>query len=75
MRDIVGGVADEALAVHLDRILAPIFYRLLLTGDEITDEYLWDLVVQLPSDPGHVMPSPPAVTSNGANPDPGRNPS
>jgi AcrR family transcriptional regulator len=48
VREIVGEASDDAVAEHLDRILGPIYYRLLLTGDEITDAYLWDLVVQLP---------------------------
>ncbi|MGH1505325.1 MAG: TetR/AcrR family transcriptional regulator [Acidimicrobiales bacterium] len=33
----------------LDRLFGPIYYRLLLTGMPITDEYLWDLVLQVPA--------------------------
>jgi len=32
----------------LDHVLGPIYYRLLLSGDPIDDEYLWDLVISLP---------------------------
>lgn len=33
---------------HLDHLLGPIYYRMLLTGEPITDEYLWELVTDLP---------------------------
>ncbi|MDH4279872.1 MAG: TetR/AcrR family transcriptional regulator [Acidimicrobiia bacterium] len=47
--DVIGSDATaEAVDRILDRLLAPIYYRLLLTGDDITDEYLWDLVASLP---------------------------
>jgi AcrR family transcriptional regulator len=32
----------------LDHVLGPIYYRLLLSGDPIDDEYLWDLIVEVP---------------------------
>lgn len=43
--------SDGEIAHILDRILAPIYYRLLLTGDPLDDEYLWDLVVEVPWSP------------------------
>ena len=39
---------DHEVEQTLDHLLGPVYYRLLLTGDEITDEYLWDLVVGIP---------------------------
>ena len=49
VREVVDDRTDDAeMAVLLDRLLGPIYYRLLLTGDEISDEYLWDLVDQIP---------------------------
>jgi len=53
--DVIGSDATpEVVDRILDRLLAPIYYRLLLTGDDITDEYLWDLVASLPwsNEPG-----------------------
>lgn len=48
VRDVIGAeIRDDELAALLDRLLGPIYYRLLLTGDEITDAYLWDLVDQI----------------------------
>ena len=45
--DIIGDEIDDArLAVLLDRLVAPLYYRLLLTGADLTDEYLWDLVTE-----------------------------
>ncbi|NNF56293.1 MAG: TetR/AcrR family transcriptional regulator [Acidimicrobiales bacterium] len=32
----------------LDGLFGPIYYRLLLTGTDVTDEYLWDLVMAVP---------------------------
>jgi AcrR family transcriptional regulator len=47
--DVVGSPADNAdLDLLLDRLLAPIYYRLLLTRQPITDEFLWELVTALP---------------------------
>ncbi len=49
VRSVVGPeIRDDELDAHLDRLLGPIYYRLLLTGEEITEAYLWDLVGQLP---------------------------
>lgn len=42
-------VADDAeIERLLDHVVGPVYYRLLLTGAPITDEYLWDLVMALP---------------------------
>ena len=38
----------------LDHVLGPIYYRLLLSGDPIDDEYLWDLVIALPWSAGEL---------------------
>jgi AcrR family transcriptional regulator len=59
--DIVGSTApQEDLDLLLDRLLAPIYYRLLLTRESITDEFLWDLVTGLPwtADPAGNVWSP-----------------
>jgi AcrR family transcriptional regulator len=42
---------DEEIEVILDHILGPIYYRLLLTGDPVDDEYLWDLIGTIPWSP------------------------
>jgi AcrR family transcriptional regulator len=43
--DITGADLDEErLATLLDRLFAPLYYRLLLTGADLSDEYLWELV-------------------------------
>ncbi|MEA3502608.1 MAG: TetR/AcrR family transcriptional regulator [Actinomycetota bacterium] len=56
-RSIVGGIVrrivdpatpDREIGRILDHILGPIYYRLLLSGDPIDDEYLWDLIVAVP---------------------------
>jgi len=39
---------DKEIGRILDHILGPIYYRLLLSGDPIDDEYLWDLIVEVP---------------------------
>ena len=41
---------DREIGRILDNILGPIYYRLLLSGDPIDDEYLWDLIVEVPWD-------------------------
>ncbi len=47
--DVIGPEAPAEVLDHmLDRLLAPSYYRLLLTGDDISDEYLWDLVASIP---------------------------
>lgn len=38
---------DQDIDRILDHILGPIYYRLLLTGDRIDDEYLWELVLSV----------------------------
>lgn len=49
VRDVVGSNAsDRAVEAHLDGLLGPIYYRLLLTRKDVTDEDLWDLVVAIP---------------------------
>ncbi len=42
---------DEEVEVILDHILGPIYYRLLLTGAPVDDEYLWDLIGRIPWSP------------------------
>jgi AcrR family transcriptional regulator len=37
--------SDQEIEWILDQILAPIYYRLLLTGGPLDDESLWDLIV------------------------------
>ena len=64
VREVVGAeVRDDELAALLDRLLGPVYYRLLLTGDEIPDAYLWDLVGQLPWTTGADPDSPQPPTS------------
>ena len=43
---------DREVGRILDHVLGPIYYRLLLSGDPIDDEYLWDLIVEIPWDTG-----------------------
>jgi len=50
--------ADEEIEQVLDRILGPIYYRLLLTGDPLDDEYLWELVVAVPWSPDEQLNQP-----------------
>jgi AcrR family transcriptional regulator len=42
---------DGEIEVILDHILGPIYYRLLLTGAPVDDEYLWDLIATIPWSP------------------------
>ena len=60
-RSITGGIVrrivdpatpDREIDRILDRVLGPIYYRLLLSGGPIDDEYLWDLIVAVPWAPG-----------------------
>ena len=44
---IVGADAPDVERI-VDQVVGPIYYRLLLSGDTITDEYLWDLVISVP---------------------------
>ena len=49
VREIVGaGPSSPEVERVVDQVVGPIYYRLLLSGDPITDEYLWDLVVTIP---------------------------
>lgn len=49
VRDVLGpGVSEDDIEATLDRLLGPIYYRLLLTRTEISDEFLWDLVISIP---------------------------
>lgn len=55
VRQVVGPDASaQQVGRHVDQVVGPVYYRLLLSGDEITDEFLWDLVATLPwpDDPG-----------------------
>lgn len=56
-RRVAGGIVRQAVGPEpsdadvervLDHVLGPIYYRLLLTGAAVTDEYLWDLVTGVP---------------------------
>ncbi len=42
---------DQEVEVILDHILGPMYYRLLLTGAPVDDEYLWDLIGTIPWSP------------------------
>ena len=42
---------DEEIETILDHILGPIYYRLLLTGAPVDDEYLWELIGTIPWSP------------------------
>jgi hypothetical protein len=44
--------------VILDHILGPFYYRLLLTGDPVDDEYLWDLIGTIPWSPEERLNQP-----------------
>ena len=51
--DYVGAIIGADAPAHkieriVDQVVGPIYYRLLLSGDTITDEYLWDLDVTIP---------------------------
>lgn len=45
----------EEIEDMLDDILGPIYYRLLLTGAPVDDEYLWGLIVALPWSPAEQL--------------------
>lgn len=51
VREIATEVADEEIELILDHILGPIYYRVLLTGATVDDEYLWGLIVTIPWSP------------------------
>lgn len=42
---------DDEVDVILDHIVGPIYYRLLLTGAPVDDQYLWGLVLAIPWSP------------------------
>ena len=42
------GTSDEDIEAILDHVLGPIYYRLLLTGAPVTDEFLWELINTVP---------------------------
>ncbi len=49
VRRIVGANASSHQVERIvDGLVGPIYYRLLLSGDPIDDEYLWDLVLTIP---------------------------
>lgn len=48
VRDTVGPAASREVERIVDHLVGPLYYRLLLSGDPITDEYLWDLVMTIP---------------------------
>ncbi len=49
VRDVVGPEPDDReIDRLLDHLLGPVYYRLLLTGAPVSDQYLWDLVLSLP---------------------------
>lgn len=49
VRDVVGpDLSDDDMELMLDALLGPVYYRLLVTGAELSDEYLWDLIGRLP---------------------------
>lgn len=48
VRAVVGpGPSEDDLEGILDHILGSIYYRLLLTGDTVDDEHLWNLVLDI----------------------------
>ena len=55
VREIAPAATTEAeIELMLDHILGPIYYRLLLTGADVDDEYLWDLIVAIPWSPTEI---------------------
>lgn len=49
---------DQEIDVMLDHILGPMYYRLLLTGAPVDDEYLWNLIGTIPWSPEEQLASP-----------------
>lgn len=48
VRAVVGpDIGDDELERLLDQLLGSIYYRLLLTGDPVDDEHLWQLVLDI----------------------------
>ena len=55
VRAVVGpGPSEDELHRTLDRVLGSIYYRLLLTGDPVDDEHLWQLVLDILPPPGEI---------------------
>ena len=50
-RIAVSTATDQDIEVMLDHILGPVYYRLLLTGAPVDDEYLWELIGTIPWSP------------------------
>lgn len=49
VRDVIGhDSTDQEVDLLLDGLLGPIYYRLLLTRDDVSDEFLWSLVANIP---------------------------
>jgi AcrR family transcriptional regulator len=48
VRDTVGPASPSETERIVDHLVGPVYYRLLLSGDPVTDEYLWDLVTAIP---------------------------
>lgn len=48
--------ADDEVDKIIDHIVGPIYYRLLLTGAPLDDEYLWELVTGIPWPHGLIDP-------------------
>ena len=42
---------NQEVELMLDHILGPIYYRILLTGAPVDDEYLWELIGTIPWSP------------------------
>ncbi len=62
VRRVVGlDEPDRGIDRILDHILGPIYYRLLLSGDPIDDEYLWELIVALPWSTGEQQDHEPST--------------
>ncbi len=56
VRQIIGADAPSHQIERLiDQVVGPVYYRMLLSGDAITDEYLWELVLTIPW-PDHDQP-------------------
>jgi AcrR family transcriptional regulator len=49
VRAIVGSTPTERkIETIVDHLVAPIYYRILLSGAPVDDQYLWDLVAEVP---------------------------
>ena len=48
---LTAAATEDEVEVIMDHILGPIYYRLLLTGAPLDDEYLWGLIVTIPWTP------------------------